>query len=308
MQKVEIIYFGFFCSDHTFKMYKLPIIAVISLAVATSCLAQSLGHDERCQIFEGNGVRVDQCDGTKLLSCKDGRCQCPDPANQIYYYRSERIQERSRRSPGKKGSGFKKVAAGAVAGVATYHVAKTVAKGISTTPPPPKYRKVYSCYSRVGGQCALNANNWQVIEGTSTSTSTTAAPGSSTSEVTTIAPVSDNSTTTPAPSNSSSSTSAPEAAAQVAALDLSKIPQCVQYAVCKSGSPTTSPANGTTSASVGFHQKVDFDPRLGVCECGPGFKKNSRDLCEKESGAGRAMAGASLVVILATLVINKMFV
>lgn len=289
---------------------KLPMIAAISVAVfASACLAQSMTHDERCQVIEGNGVRVDQCDGTKLLSCRDGRCQCPDPANQVYTYRNEIVQNRSKRSPGKKGSTFKKVAVGAVAGIATYQVAKSAGKafnnGFSTTPPPPKYNKVFSCYSRVGGECALNYNNWEKIDGSTTTTTTsTTTEGPSSSSASNVTAAADNSTTTPEPSTT---TAGPQAAAQVSQRDISKIPRCVQNAVCKFGTPA--PSGNSTSASAGFRQSVDFDPRVGVCECAPGYEKNSRDLCAKKSGsgAGKTVTGASMAVIFATLIINKMF-
>jgi len=283
---------------------KLPVLALLSLAFIGFAYGQQLGHDERCQIIEGNGVRVDQCDGTKYLSCKDGRCQCSDPANQIYTYRNEIISSRGKRSPGKKGGGFKKIAIGAAAGAATYHVASQASKGFgTTTPKPPKYKRVYSCYSRVGGQCALNYNNVESVGTTTTSTTAAPAGSSSTTEVvTTVA--STNETTTATSDNSTSTTttttSAPVAAA-LTAMDISKIPSCVQYAMCKTGTATT--GNSTS----GFLQKVDFDPRIGVCSCQDGYKSNSKDLCEKESGAGRT-AGASMAVILATLIVNKMFV
>jgi len=281
---------------------EISILAIVSLALVGFAYGQGLGHEERCQILEGSGVRVDQCDSTKYLSCKEGRCLCSDPVNQIYTSRNEIISSRGKRSPGKKGGGgFKKIAVGAVAGAATYHVAsqagKSFSNGFTTTPKPPKYRKVYSCYSRVGGQCALNYNNVESVGSTST---TTAVPAVSTSpEVTT------NETTTAASDNATSSTTSTTTGAPVAAAltsaDLSKIPKCVQYAMCKPASPSTG------NSTAGYLQKVDFDPRVGVCECESGYKNTNKDLCEKESGAGKT-AGASMAVILATLIANRMFV
>lgn len=272
---------------------KVSLLLLSMSAVLGMTFGQQLSHEERCQVLEGNGIRVDQCDSSKLLACRDGRCLCSDPVNQIYTYRSERIVDRSRRSPGKKGGGFKKVAAGAVAGVATYHVAKTVSKGFSTTPPPPKYKKVYSCYSRIGGQCAIHYNNWESV-----STTTAAPASSSTTPETSI-----NGTTEATHDNSTSTTSTTTVAPSASALvDITKIPRCVENAVCKPSSPA--PAGNSTSS---FLQKVDFDPRLGTCECDSGYKRTTRDICVKVSGADKTV-GASVAVILATLIVNKMLI
>jgi len=97
------------------------------------------------------------------------------------------------------------------------------------------------------------------------------------------------------------STVPPIAAAQTQPLDISKIPRCIQNAMCKTGSPS---GNGTSS----FHQKVDYDPRLGVCKCEDGYERTSKDICVKivkRNGAPeKTVAGA---VILAALAFNKMF-
>ncbi|CAL8088098.1 unnamed protein product [Orchesella dallaii] len=291
-------------------MGKYSIVA-ISLAFLGVALAQQLTHDERCQVLEGNGIRVDQCSSEKFLACKDGRCQCADPVNQIYTYREELIT-RSKRSP-KGGKGFKKIAVGAVAGAATYHVASQASKGfkVQTTESPKKYKRVYACYSRVGGQCAFSNVNWQSVDSSSSSTTSTST---TTTEPATTLPSSTGSENVTSSSNTTSeaistngtttttSAPAPVAAAQTQPLDVSKIPGCVQNAVCKHGSPTQ--GNGTSSS---FLQKVDYDPRLGVCECESGYEKTTKDICVKVKKSGASEKTVAGAVILAALVFNKIF-
>jgi len=290
--------------------FKVTVLLVILLTVLGIALAQQLSYDESCQVLEGSGVRVDQCDGTKFLVCKDGRCQCSDPVNQVYTYREELISSRSRRSPGKGGKGFKKVAigagAGVVAGVATYQVAKNAdkfGKGF-TTERPSKYRKVFSCYSRVGGQCALNYNNWESVGSTSssttTSTTTEAVANTSTdaSNSTTTLDASTVGNSTEAINTTTTTTAAPSSSA-APQTDISKITKCVPNSVCNSASP--SGGNGTSS----FLQKVNFDPRIGTCKCGDGYRRTTRDLCEKVKSGATKTAGISGAMILVSLILSK---
>ncbi|ODM99671.1 hypothetical protein Ocin01_06998 [Orchesella cincta] len=226
----------------------------------------------------------------------------------------ELIETRSKRSPkGGKGSTFKKVAVGAVAGAATYHVASQASKGFKgsfqTTEAPKKYKRVYACFSRVGGQCALNYNNWQSVDSSSSSSSTTTTSTTTTEAATTIPTstvasenvTSSTNVTEPTTTTSTTTTAAPTAAAQTQPLDISKIPKCIEHAVCKHGSP--SQGNGTST----FLQKVDFDPRLGVCECEAGYERTSKDICVKVKRSGAAEKTVAGAVIIAALAFNKMF-
>ncbi|CAL8088103.1 unnamed protein product [Orchesella dallaii] len=268
-------------------MGKYSVLA-ISLAFLGVALAQKLPYSAKCNVSEVNGVRVDPCNSAELLFCQkydeDTICRCADFDSQFHTYREELITTRPERSP-KAGKG---------------------SKGSSqTTESPKKYNKVYACYSRVGGMCAFNKDNWQSLDSSSSSTTST---DTTTTEAETTLPSSTgsenviSSSATVTEGTLTNETTSATDAAKNQTLDLSKIPSCVQNAVCVQ---VSSFRENLMSSS--FPQNIDDDPRLGVCDCESGYEKTTKDICVKvlKNGAPeKTVAGA---VILAALVFNKIF-
>jgi len=66
--------------------------------------------------------------------------------------------------------------------------------------------------------------------------------------------------------------------------DLTKIPNCVRNAVCRKTKPREvgTNTNGTTTYHV---VSINEDPRLGICECLPGFVNSETGSCDRSAAA-----------------------
>jgi len=248
-------------------MNSVYLITLSITLLVTIVSINGLGtYDEACTIQTGNGVSVDSCDASKHLACTNGRCQCSDPRNQIYHYRL--VETNDSRSRSKRGT-KKKIAIGVGAAAVGVYAGSKLAKGGSSK--KKEFKRVYSCYSRVGGQCVLGFNNVKIIttSSTTTTTSTTTTPAPSTNA--------DNSTS----STTSTTTSAPTPQAQV--FDISAIPNCVPFASCNMNSNST-------------------DPRVGLCQCDSGFTNTKSDICVK---SGVDKLSMNVLCILFSILFTK---
>jgi len=198
---------------------------------------------ERCTISEGGGVTVDSCDGSKFISCQNGRCTCNDAANQIFTYRIEK-EKRQKRGLGKK------VAIGAGGAFVGYEVAKATSGGggighSSSDRESSSKKKVYACYGRIGAPCALDYNN-------------------------VVVKIADNSTIMEHSQNETNHDASSSTTAAPVVIDLQKLSKCVYHAICK--------PRGDNSTTIKSN-----DPRVGVCTCDIGYKRTSQDICESKA-------------------------
>jgi len=270
------------------------------LTLGIACLAGwAVGvdqHGERCTVTQGNGIMVDSCDGSKLLTCVSGRCSCDGP-DQIYDFKLvKKENSRSKRSP-KRGKGIKNAAktvaigagAAAAGGYIGYQAGKHANGGDSDSSGgsygygrtrKEKYDKVYSCYSRIGGQCALDLNNVNIV---ALPPSDPIPPVAAPTEVTNTTTGTENANGT------ESSVTIPATTVAPAVLDFSKMPKCVQNAVCK---PKQRSLDNSTHII-----KTESDPRLGACECEEGYKRTNLDTCVKDKSSGAHSAGMNCYYI-----------
>jgi len=133
----------------------------------------------------------DNCDASKHLKCNGGRCGCKHPDLIFKTYtvsKDSTLNRRSKRSP-KKGKGVSKgkavaggIGAAVVGGAVGYQLGKASQNNngggggggsytsSSSSNNRPKEEKVIisSCFSRVGGDCALDRNKVVTVENTST--------------------------------------------------------------------------------------------------------------------------------------------
>jgi len=144
----------------------------------------------------------DSCDTQKFLACVNTRCACKDPANQIYSKKDYKVNvvSRSKRGSKKGGKGVslgKAAVVGAVAGVGAYqlnkgidHLASSGATYQVSSSSNQKTKKIqkYSCFTRIGGNCAINPDQVRqkqtttIVNGTSTTTTSTFHYGNEMSE------------------------------------------------------------------------------------------------------------------------------
>jgi len=218
----------------------------------------------------------DSCDTDKFFVCRDFRCMCADPRNQIYTAREIKINDRRKRSPGKGNKGGKSkskgvstgtaVAGGVVAGVVGYEVGKAVAgsnngggggggsrgdSGSTSGHHKSKKVTVYGCYSRIQGDCVIDKDRVTYIE-----------------NATTVVDASGNKTTT----------------IMKHKVDYANMhPLCIPHAECKA--KKTPPAGQ--------------DANVGECVCKDGYKKTTTDICV--SGVQRLTSMAGFVMVLSVL-------
>lgn len=263
----------------------ITLLPILLLHISHPCQGKPAEWDERCQIIEGDGIQLDECDSKKYLHCIDSRCQCSSVTNVVYTHGFEApSSSRQKRDilgdvvaaptslTSSLGGNKEKDSADA-------KKTKKPAKGAGSPPSPSPssssdntessannsatLKKVYSCYSRAGSPCDLGLNNWSPLRKDGKKGKKKGKKESK--------------------EESSSSESEEENEKQRRKRratskkdDIGRIPPCVRHALCKRKAREAPPDEDSQKRNV---KKVNSDPRVGVCECGPGYVKDPRDMC-----------------------------
>jgi len=127
------------------------------------------------------------------------------------------------------------------------------------------------------------------INSTSTTSSTTVEATTiypSTESATNSDSIANNTTSTSTVVSSTTSTSSTITSPGTDGLkDISKIPKCVRDAVCKRPQATKAASGVTNNGTRRYLVTIDEDPRLGICECSPGFVVSRTNTCVAVSNA-----------------------
>jgi hypothetical protein len=227
-------------------------------------------------------ITHDSCDTAKFLACKEGRCLCADPRNQLYTSREVEVSSRSRRSPGKGGKGGKSkskgvgtgtaVVGGLAAGVVGYEIGKAVSHndgghsrgdsgstsgGSYSNSRKTKTKVEYGCFSRVSGDCVIDKTRVVQVEN---ATTVVGADGNKTVTITKHT------------------------------VDYSGYTACISHAECKPKKV----------------QVVGADSNIGECVCKDGYQKTTTDICVKTNSAQQLMASTGILsVIFLHFVVSK---
>lgn len=241
---------------------QLFLAILLMVVIIGGAVGQKL-FDERCQQgTNGEDTQVDQCDSSKLLTCMDGLCQCADPKNQIYRPWSEHVSGRHRRSTKSKGKNK---------------------KGDSS-----ENNNDRSGGNNNGhggrGNGGLVKKVIGIVSGGSFGFSALQPVGKTVVKTfkDNVSPENDQDQSTYSCFSRIGShcllhgLRKPSASNAFAQVDITKIPRCIEHAVCK---PLRLSSAGSSNRTSGLSQKTNGDPRFGTCKCKPGYKATGRDLC-----------------------------
>lgn len=267
------------------------LIALTLLVSVASLVSAGQSYNEKCEVgtINNTDIKVDTCDTDKFLTCRDSRCDCADRANQIWTSQLVKINTRSKRGSKSKGGRGKTILAAAAGAAGGAYLGSKISSATSGFSRPvqskDKHKVVYSCLTRVGGQCLLPDANKGAISITYNiqNAPTAAAQTANTSDA------SNANATTPAPSPATPNLH------QLVNITQLNFPPCVPNAICKKPEPKIRDGKVINNIHV-------LDKTVGLCECLPGYKADDRDICIKSGAAGQSSIGILMIAMISTFV------